>query len=143
MQAINIEMIRNRAAEVRQNTAKIQRYAAQPDAEFWADERNIHTVMHLLLLSIESVAAICNHLMAKVGHRASASYSECFEGLGEMEVLDDPIVHRLIQMARFRNILVHRYWDVDEKRVLDYARNNLDDFEAFLTAIGRFAGQHL
>jgi uncharacterized protein YutE (UPF0331/DUF86 family) len=37
-------------------------------------------------------------------------------------------------MSRFRNILVHRYWEVDEKKILEYAKNNLEDFEQFLRA---------
>lgn len=81
--------------------------------------------------------------MAKLARQASASYGECFEGLREMNIFDDSPVDRLVKMARFRNILVHRYWDVDERRVLDSARHNLDDFEAFLKAIGRYVGQSL
>lgn len=40
-------------------------------------------------------------------------------------------------MARFRNLLVHRYWEIDPARVLHYARENLGDFEAYLAAVGR------
>jgi len=46
-------------------------------------------------------------------------------------------------MARFRNLLVHRYWEVDPQRVLLYARENLDDMEAFLIQVGQWLGQEL
>jgi len=44
-------------------------------------------------------------------------------------------------MVRFRNLLVHRYWEVDPVRVLGYARENLGDFEAFLAAIENFVSR--
>lgn len=69
------------------------------------------------------------------------SYRECFEGLQLVHKLDADLTPKLIQMARFRNLLVHRYWDVDGTRVLAYARHNLGDFEAYLRAIGEIVGQ--
>ncbi len=41
---------------------KAQRSAGLPDAEFWGDERNLYTVLHLLLIAIEATAALCNHV---------------------------------------------------------------------------------
>ena len=39
-------------------------------------------------------------------------------------------------MARFRNMLVHIYWDVDDERVYTILHENLDDLRAFVRAIG-------
>ncbi len=140
MRDVNVEMVREWAREIRESLDKIRAYAAQPDADFFADERNLYTVMHLLLICIEAVAGVCNHLLAKTARRSPASYGECFEGLREAGIIDDTLAGRLIQMARFRNILVHRYWQVQPERVLRYARENLGDFEAFLRSVGQFVG---
>jgi len=141
MSRLNTELIKMRASEIRENMDKIRRYASLPDAEFWADERNIYTIMHLLLMSIEATAALCSHILARLARRAPASYAECFAGLQELDVIDEDLTARLVRMARFRNLLVHRYWEMDRERILGYARENLEDFETFLTAIGRlFAG---
>jgi uncharacterized protein YutE (UPF0331/DUF86 family) len=142
-QNLNIELIRHRAREIRENLNKIRVYVAQTDDEFFADERNLYTIMHLLLICIEAVGSICNHLLAKTAYKAPASYSECFEGLRELNILDESLQDNLIQMARFRNILVHRYWQVDSDQVLRYARKNLADFENYLYSIGQFVGRHL
>jgi uncharacterized protein YutE (UPF0331/DUF86 family) len=72
-----------------------------------------------------------------LARRAPASYAECFEGLRGLDVVDDQLSGRLVQMAPFRNLLVHRYWVVEPERVLRYARENLGDFEAYLVAVGR------
>jgi uncharacterized protein YutE (UPF0331/DUF86 family) len=93
------------------------------------------------LITIEAAAALCNHLLAKTARRAPTSYAECFEGLRAVHKLDDELATRLVRMARFRNLLVHRYWDVDPKQVLQYARENLGDFEAYLRVVGDIIGQ--
>ena len=40
-------------------------------------------------------------------------------------------------MARFRNVLVHLYADVDEARVLAILRGSLDDLDAFVSVLRR------
>ncbi len=143
MKGINVGQVRQRAQEIRESIGKVRRYAAQPDEEFFADERNLYSVMHLLLLAIEATAGICNHLLAKVAHKAPDSYMDCFIGLEELGVLERPLARRLVQAARFRNLLVHRYWEIDPRRVLAYARENLGDFEAFLRQVGQWLGREL
>ncbi|MGD8753870.1 MAG: DUF86 domain-containing protein, partial [Anaerolineales bacterium] len=132
---INTEMVRARLSEILENVEKIRDLVALSDEDIFADERNLYTLYHLLLICIEAVATICNHLLARLAKAAPASYSECFERLRDLGILEDDMVARLIPMARFRNFLVHRYWDIDPDQVLIYARNNLGDFEDYSGAI--------
>ena len=141
MTRINYQLVRDRAGEIRESIQKVQQYAAVPDDEFFADERNLYSVEHLLLVAIEAAASLCNHILAKTASQAPVSYGECFEGLRLVHRLDDQLTARLVQMARFRNLLVHRYWDVDPGRVLTYARESQADFEVYLKAIGEIVGQ--
>lgn len=41
-------------------------------------------------------------------------------------------------MIEFRNLLVHRYWQIQDKKVLSFAREDLEDFEMFLKEIKKF-----
>ena len=143
MQGIDVQQMRERAREVRESITKVRGYAAQSDEDFFADERNLYTVMHLLLISIEAIVAMCNHVMAKTTRKAPSSYADCFTGLENLGILDLDLASRLAQMARFRNLLVHRYWEIDHKRVLLYARENLGDLEQFLIQMGQWMGQEL
>ncbi|MDH7512336.1 MAG: DUF86 domain-containing protein [Clostridiales bacterium] len=121
-------------SEIKNNIEKVRKYASLPEKEFWGDERNILSVKHLLLESIEACGSICVHILAKKVYRAPSSFAECFEHLNRAGIINEELSLKLQNMARFRNILVHRYWEVDEKKILEYARNNLEDFEQFLRA---------
>ncbi len=143
IRGIDVQQMRERAREVRESVIKIRQYTAQSDEDFFADERNLYTVMHLLLIAIESIAGMCSHVMAKAARKAPSSYADCFEGLKTLGILDRNLTGRLIRMARFRNLLIHRYWEIDPRRVLLYARENLDDLEMFLIQMGQWLGQEL
>jgi len=131
---IDVEKVKSRISEIKSNIEKVRKYASLPDKEFWGDERNILSVKHLLLESIEACTNICVHILAKKVYKAPSSFAECFEHLNRAGVINEELSLKLRNMARFRNILVHRYWEVDEKKILEYARNNLEDFEQFLRA---------
>ena len=81
MSRLNEEMVKTQAQEIRENLDKVRHYTSLPDADFGADKRNLYTVMHLLLMSIEATTALCTHILARLARRAPASYAECFEGL--------------------------------------------------------------
>ena len=132
---INFEKLRNRINEIKENSEKIKKYSSIPDSEFWQDERNVLAIKHLLLQSIESCGSICSHVLAKKFFKSPSSFSDCFENLYNSKVIDKELSDKLRQMARFRNILVHRYWEIDDRKILEYSRNNLQDFDLFLKAI--------
>ena len=135
---INRQLVNDRMREIRESAAKMQRYAALSDAEFWADERNLYTVLHLFLIALEAMGALCTHLLARSARKAPASFAECMDGLRDLGIVDDALAAQLVRMARFRNLIVHRYWQVEPNRVLTYARENLSDFDAYLAAIERY-----
>jgi uncharacterized protein YutE (UPF0331/DUF86 family) len=137
---VNAELIRTKATAIRRNIERITRLASLPDEQFWSDERNIETVKLWLIELVQDAADLCNHLAARLAHQVPLSYPECFEMLGDEGILEKSLADSLRAMARFRNLLVHRYWDVDDQRVLQIARTQLDDLEQFLEAVGRITG---
>jgi len=135
---VNLEVLKAQALSLRESLRKVKIYAVLPDDEFWSDERNILTVKHLLLQATEDAASICSHLLARLGGEAPSGYAECFQGLERLGILSSDLTRRMMAMARFRNLLVHRYWEVDDQRVLQFARQDVDDLQIFLQSVGEF-----
>ena len=52
--------------------------------------------------------------------------------------IDKALAERLGDMAGFRNLLVHRYGDVDNEIVLEMIESELEDVVAFERAVARF-----
>jgi len=51
--------------------------------------------------------------------------------LRSFEELSD-LAHRLASAARLRNLLVHRYWAISDRRVYESVKEGLRDFENYI-----------
>jgi hypothetical protein len=63
--------------------------------------------------------------------------SKIQEHVEEMKAISKELSERLINMAKFRNLLVHLYWKVDDERIYDVLQSELDDFDDFIGQIAR------
>lgn len=82
------------------------------------------------IIMIESFIDICYHVAVKKFKLSPASYAECFELLKRKEVLPMELAEKLSNMAKFRNLLIHRYKQVDFSKVYEYMKE-LDFIEEF------------
>ena len=142
MANVNLEKLKARAADIRSAVEKVQTYTDLSDPDFWADERNIYTVKYLLLQAMEALGSICVHVLARQFQVAVSNYASCFQELEDKNVISSELSGKLRKMIRFRNIMVHRYWEVDDERVLEYARNDVQDILQMLKAVWEFLGIH-
>ena len=77
---------------------------------------------------------MCSYSSKKFGKGVN-SLSECINILEEEEILDKELSLRLKKMIKFRNKLIHKYWEIDDKLVYEYAKNETDDFTDFIKEI--------
>ena len=132
---IDKEKIKKRFSEINRAVKEIKNISAIPDKDFWAEKKNIAALKYYLLQAIEAVGNISAHIVAKVYNLGISSFGECFDVLEKESIFDDVFILKLRQMVKFRNRLVHEYWDVDDKKVLDFARKDVGDFKDFIKLI--------
>lgn len=99
--------------------------------EFTEDPRNYGSAERFLQLAIETTLNIGNHIISTYNFEAPQDYSDIFLILGKHNVLPKEFADELANMARFRNRLVHVYWEVDISRVYNIIQTKLGDFEDF------------
>ncbi len=132
---IDKEKIKQRFSEINESLAEIKRLTSLEDKEFWSRKENIAAVKYYLLQAIESVGGICVHIAAKKFNKGVSVFGECFEILEKEGLLSEDLTSRLRKMVKFRNKLIHRYWEIDDKNILQYTRKDLNDFNEFMKAI--------
>jgi uncharacterized protein YutE (UPF0331/DUF86 family) len=98
---------------------------------FLEDEDAQDIARSRLLTAMEAALNICYHITAKRLQRVPDDYAQCFLLLGEAGLIPSDLAERLSRMARFRNRLVHLYWDIDYGQVYGLITKDLDDLERF------------
>lgn len=98
---------------------------------FWDEQAVKFTLLEVVAATID----IANHVIASQGYDRPDSYREYFQILAEKDVIEAGLADRLGSMAGFRNILVHRYEDLDDERLESILETRLDDIEEFVAAV--------
>jgi uncharacterized protein YutE (UPF0331/DUF86 family) len=114
---------------------KLGRYAAMSVEEYLGSPERVDASKYLLLTAIDDAIAAANHVIASQNYRTPGDYADAFRSLAEAGVLDRPQAERLQSMARFRNLLVYVYSEVDDRRVHEFLRSELEDLDAFVRAL--------
>jgi uncharacterized protein YutE (UPF0331/DUF86 family)/predicted nucleotidyltransferase len=115
------------------------REKAQVPKGVYTSSRDIQAIVERRLqTATESALNIGNHLIARLGLRAPQDYADVFRILGEARVLPWELAEEMMDMARFRNLLVHVYWEIDQARVYDGLPARLATLEAFAQTIARW-----
>lgn len=86
--------------------------------------------------ALEGVFNISSHIISRIPGAQATQYKEIATQLGAFNIIDKKFADtRLVEMAKYRNRLVHFYAEITEKEIYDILRNNLGDFDIFLKAI--------
>ena len=132
---LNPDVVRKRCGEIEESVQRLEALAATPLAAFLTDRDAQDIAGYRLLVAIEAALALCYHVSSRRLRTTPDDYAGCFALLGEAGILPADLTARLQNMARFRNLLVHVYWDVDYRRVHAAMQENLGDLRAFASAI--------
>lgn len=84
----------------------------------------------LLHLSIETVVDISTLILKEESLGVPESEESVFDKLVEAEIFDPEFGEKLKNMKSFRNILVHRYGEINDEEVFNKL-DELDDFQEF------------
>ena len=102
-----------------------------PEEAFVRDFIRLGSAKYYLQTAIETCLDLAQHLIAAQGWRSPQTYADVFDVLAEHGIVDAHFLPALRSMARFRNRLVHLYWDVDPATIYRLLQENLDDFDRF------------
>ncbi len=105
------------------------------DQELLQNRHLLKALKYSLIEIAEAIANILQHLLARLKGEASESYLELVEKTKRAKLIDPKLLSRLTFFFKFRSFLIHRYWEVDDQRVLRETRNGYKDFEEFMEAI--------
>jgi uncharacterized protein YutE (UPF0331/DUF86 family) len=125
---------------IRTEVAALRHSGARPTAELFDDPDALPALKYRLVVVIEAATDVADHLIASEGLRLASGYADSFRSLEEGGVLPAALAASLADAARFRNLLVHRYADIDDHRVVQIVRQRLADLEAYVDLIAARLG---
>lgn len=124
--------------EMNESLRKLSSLSKLSKDEFLGHYEKIDTAKYNFIVAIEAIIDICNRIISKRELGFPQDYSDVIKLMSQEGVLEGDLVGRLVEMVKFRNMLVHLYWKIENDRLYQYLRENLGDFEAFKEAIRKY-----
>ena len=97
------------------------------------DKRNM--VLHAMLISIQAAIDVATYLIAEKGLGKPVRYRETFEIMGREGLIQEKLARELSDLAGFRNVLVHIYWQLDLDQVYGILQNDFEPLKSFLKEV--------
>lgn len=131
---INKEKIINLLSEANKALEILKEYANSEKNELLESYKELSVVKYHFIILAEAAIDICNHISTKEYKEVAESYANCFEILKDHNLISTELGTKLSEFAKFRNVLVHLYWKVDDSIVVDKL-SSLNVFEDFFSII--------
>lgn len=135
---INLDKIRLLSSQMMTAVGSLEELGSMSYEQLLKDKHKIASVKYNFVIAIETAIDIANHIISKNRLRSPEDYGDTFKVLKEGGILDEEFATKLVNMARFRNRLVHLYWDVDNALLIEVLKENISDFEKYLKQTGDF-----
>ena len=84
---------------------------------------------------IETCTDIASHIISDRGMRPPTTYADTFRVLLENNIINSEMFATMEKMAKFRNVVVHQYEEVDAEIVIVILKRHLKDFDRFRDVI--------
>jgi len=138
MPAYDQEKMVKLVSEYRKSVSRLQKLKELGKSKFLSDPDKIASAKYHFIVVIESSIDMCNHIISRNAYRVPEDYGDTFRVMREEGAFDTEFSEELVKMAKFRNRLVHLYWEIDDTRIYKILEGNLGDLNKFIKLVAGF-----
>ncbi len=133
---LDLEKVYAKFRDIAESVERLRAFKDVPLEEFLRDRDKKDIASFRLVVATEAAIDLCLHCAAKKLRKVAEEYAACFKLLADHNLIDQDLASRLGRMARFRNLLVHQYWEIDYSSVYRLITGpDLADLEVFVRQI--------
>lgn len=128
-------LILRKLADLDQYYGQISEYAKITVEKYHGDWKLQRIIERTLQMMIETCVDIAGHIIADSKFKIPDSYADTFRILSENNIISKELCRTMIQISKFRNVIVHNYDQVDAEIVVEILSKRLTDFNTYKDAI--------
>jgi uncharacterized protein YutE (UPF0331/DUF86 family) len=133
--AIEKDVVLKRANGIENELVELKKLAEFSFEEF-KTEKGFELGQYHLHRALEGVFNISAHILSRIPGGMATKYRDMAQNLGKYRIIDRRFAEtKLIEMANYRNRLVHFYAEVTPKEIYRIIKKDLGDFDIFLAAV--------
>lgn len=131
---MDLERIKGKLDELESYLIELEAFL--PDDEIdYMELRTKRACEKTFELACETVIDVCNIIISHKGYGRPLDSKSSVNKLVENSLISKNLGERLQEMIGFRNLLVHRYGQVDDHQAFEHLKDELGDFFEFMETI--------
>lgn len=140
--SLNIPRVLDLIRLIESYTSELQPFSTMTREVFLSDKKNPPFVESYLRRSLEAVFDIGRHILAKTYGSRGVEYKAIAREMGEKGIITKELADILVEMAGYRNRMVHFYKEVTPDELYDIVTHNIPDFDRFIREIVSFIREY-
>jgi len=127
--SLNIPRVLDLIRLIESYLSELRPFSSATKDVFLSDKKNPPFVESYLRRVLEAVFDIGRHILAKTYGSRAIEYKAIAKELGEKGVITSELTDILIEMAGYRNRMVHFYKEVTPEEMYEIVTKHLSDFD--------------
>ena len=129
------EVVRRHLKDLEQSIVELQKLQGRSENDLRKDVAFCWSVEHGLQIAIQNVIDIGAHILSSDLKNEWNDYTEVIDKMGQHKMIPEDFSQKIRGFASIRNVIVHRYLDVNLSIIHDMLENHLDNFRQFISYI--------
>ncbi|MEI6587339.1 MAG: HepT-like ribonuclease domain-containing protein [Candidatus Moraniibacteriota bacterium] len=135
---LNKELIKFKLGAIVGYLGEIESIKNMDIFDILGDVKNLRFFERNFQLIVDTMLDINSHIIVEESFGIPDTYSNTFIILGEKEVLPFDFAYKIAEAVKLRNMVVHKYDKVDNKKMIQDLKNGISQFEEYLVYIDNF-----
>lgn len=135
---VDEEIVVDKLRHINEYTEDLKQMRGMSKEKYVNDVVIQRAVERTLMNLIQSCIDLAQHIRASEDLSPSGTSKKEIEALGDAGIISDETQARMEEAVGFRNILAHRYGDVDHDVVYDVLHSDIHWFEQFQQAVAQW-----
>ena len=136
---INKQFINERLLIINSFLKELQEFTTLDKNSFLSQKRNVAAAESFFRRILEAIFDKRRHILVKTDHiNPSTEHKSIARGFIEIGIVDKKLGKTLIQMAGYRNRLVHLYNIMSDEELYQVIQSNTKDIENFVSEVKKY-----
>ncbi len=130
---IDIIRIKRFLAEIVRNSDDLKKMVEENTLR--PDSTELKAVKYTLIELAEAISNTLQHILAREKGIPVSGYIDTIVKGKKEEIISAELFQKLKPFFDFRNSLIHRYWIIDEEKLIENIKSGKDDFDQFVDEV--------
>jgi uncharacterized protein YutE (UPF0331/DUF86 family) len=135
---VDEEVVADKLRYINQYTDDLKRMRGLSKEEYVEDMVTQRAVERTLMNLIQACIDLAQHIRSAEDLLPTGTAKQEIQALGDADILSLETMEKMQEATGFRNILAHRYGDIDHEVVYDVLHNDLYWFERYQQELARW-----